>query len=421
MKKQNETLQESGSEQPLLSICIPTYKRPQILKETLEHLAEIDDLEMEVVIFDDYSEDETVTVAEAFRDRFLKFRFHCQAKNCGTMINTQAAMSLASGKYSYTLSDDDRVIPATLKKAIVIMEGDESIVAVYCGHQEWNLKTDRITDHKLVGKKIVYGPFEKITMFEQHVLPYFPVVRTEIFQRYCFYDELTFGFWRLIAQLFEHGSIAIIPELVYTHVHTEPRYEHNLTEAWYHEKHRSDFELFFASLNRDVTKEMRANVAQFVSSRSIDVYMQGYRFARVKNDYLTQRHYLLKASAYGIVAREAIIEWEFANILYLVSEKIIESIKWFDNLEYLVFEKGLVSSKVRELMADLYEELPPVLELERDAFIERENSQGEFYIAEHYETLEQRKTLHKVFQPRQASVHDVISTVKLTNTPIVFP
>ena len=53
------------SSKPTLSICIPTYRRPQILGETLTHLSEIKELDLEVVVSDNASGDETREVVES--------------------------------------------------------------------------------------------------------------------------------------------------------------------------------------------------------------------------------------------------------------------------------------------------------------------------------------------------------------------
>ena len=55
-------------EKPLLSICIPTYNRAELLRDNLEHIVSDPDFddEVEIVISDHCSTDETRTVGEEY-------------------------------------------------------------------------------------------------------------------------------------------------------------------------------------------------------------------------------------------------------------------------------------------------------------------------------------------------------------------
>ncbi len=60
--------------QPLLSICIPTFNRAEILRETLAHLAETLDTSIEIVVSNNCSGDHTVDVLEDFKKKWERFR-----------------------------------------------------------------------------------------------------------------------------------------------------------------------------------------------------------------------------------------------------------------------------------------------------------------------------------------------------------
>ena len=94
---------------PLLSICIPTYNRANLLRETLAHLREVCSEDVEIVISDNCSGDDTQDAIRAFAPRFAHFRSFRQTENRGAVANFAAAMSAARGKYLYPLCDDDRI------------------------------------------------------------------------------------------------------------------------------------------------------------------------------------------------------------------------------------------------------------------------------------------------------------------------
>ncbi len=119
--------------QPLLSICIPTFNRAEILRETLAHLAETLDTSVDIVVSNNCSSDHTVDVLEDFKKKWERFRYVRLDKEVFMTENAIVAVSMATGKYMYMFCDDDRVVIEGLNKAVKMMEEREDIVAVF-GH-----------------------------------------------------------------------------------------------------------------------------------------------------------------------------------------------------------------------------------------------------------------------------------------------
>jgi abequosyltransferase len=92
----------------MLSICIPTYNRAIMLAELLDSIIaqELED-EIEVVVSDDASRDDTVAVVESYNDRIKNYKFISQPKNLGMMPNFLAVAAAASGEYIWLMGDDD--------------------------------------------------------------------------------------------------------------------------------------------------------------------------------------------------------------------------------------------------------------------------------------------------------------------------
>ena len=59
---------------PRLSICIPTFNREGLLRETLTHLREVCDEDIEIAISDNCSSDGTQDVIDSFAGQFQHFR-----------------------------------------------------------------------------------------------------------------------------------------------------------------------------------------------------------------------------------------------------------------------------------------------------------------------------------------------------------
>lgn len=88
------------TDQPLLSICIATLNRAEILRETLNHLAEVLDPSFEIVVSNNCSSDHTFDVLDDFKKRWERLNYITQTKKIIAMENFNAAIRMAQGKIS---------------------------------------------------------------------------------------------------------------------------------------------------------------------------------------------------------------------------------------------------------------------------------------------------------------------------------
>lgn len=94
------------SKRPLLSICIPTYNRAEVLKETLAQLScnpEVDD-DVEIVVSDNCSIDETQAVVQSFASTMPNVRYFRNEENV-LDLNFIRVLDRAEGQYLKLLND----------------------------------------------------------------------------------------------------------------------------------------------------------------------------------------------------------------------------------------------------------------------------------------------------------------------------
>lgn len=91
---------------PILSLCIPTYNRAEILEVSLSKLYEnpMIDNRVEIIVSDNASTDNTQDVCRVFESRFSNFRYYRNDKNVRDW-NFSIALSYAKGKYIRLLND----------------------------------------------------------------------------------------------------------------------------------------------------------------------------------------------------------------------------------------------------------------------------------------------------------------------------
>jgi acetyltransferase-like isoleucine patch superfamily enzyme len=130
----------------LLSICIPTYNRADFLKKTLETITQqsifVDTTEVEIVISDNCSSDNTEVVGRLFSSEYPgKIRYFRNESNVGPDVNFEIALSKGNGSYlklhndnllvrNGSLAEILKVIKATLleKPIIFLTNGNNNIV-----------------------------------------------------------------------------------------------------------------------------------------------------------------------------------------------------------------------------------------------------------------------------------------------------
>ena len=110
---------------PNVSVCIPTYNRRELIKETLDSVFAQSYKDFEVVIVDDGSTDGT---EQMIADAGYDVRYHWQ-ENAGDADARNTLIKLAKGKYISFLDSDDLLWPDALERMVkAIPDGDDNVI-----------------------------------------------------------------------------------------------------------------------------------------------------------------------------------------------------------------------------------------------------------------------------------------------------
>lgn len=129
--------QPSGSfPEPFVSIIVSTFRRPEVLRETLAALTNIDYPAHlhEIVVVDDGSGDETPQVVQSFQHNCSKLCYHRQA-NSGVATARNNGARVARGEVLIFLDDDIMVEPDVIRRHLAAM--DEFGACLVNGHWEF--------------------------------------------------------------------------------------------------------------------------------------------------------------------------------------------------------------------------------------------------------------------------------------------
>lgn len=118
-------------EKPLVSFCVPTYGRGTFLGATLRSALAQTISNIEVIVVDDCSPDNTAEVMRGFNDK--RIRYVRNDKNLGVPENLNRAVSMGRGEYLVLLEDHDLLEPTYLEAVLDIAERYPSVGFIATG------------------------------------------------------------------------------------------------------------------------------------------------------------------------------------------------------------------------------------------------------------------------------------------------
>jgi len=121
---------------PKVSIFIPTYNRANYLPQAIESALAQDYPNLEVVVSDNASMDNTQEVIKKYMNN-PRFKYFRNLENVGLVKNWRKALyTYATGDWALMLSDDDYLLDNSyISKAIDLTESDKEIVLVFANYK----------------------------------------------------------------------------------------------------------------------------------------------------------------------------------------------------------------------------------------------------------------------------------------------
>ncbi len=120
---------EPGTATALVSIVVATHNGERFLKEQLDSLVQQTYPHIEIIVVDDASSDDTVSILKTYQSRYPHMRFYFNSETIGHVRNFEKGMQLAAGEYIALCDHDDIWMPAKIERLISII-GDSDLA--YC-------------------------------------------------------------------------------------------------------------------------------------------------------------------------------------------------------------------------------------------------------------------------------------------------
>ena len=116
-----------------VSVVIPCYNYARYLPEAVGSVLAQHDVDVEVIVVDDASSDDSVAVARALAARDDRVTVLVNEQNSGPVPTFNRGLDAAMGEYLVRLDADDALTPGSLSRAVALMQAVPSVGLVY-GH-----------------------------------------------------------------------------------------------------------------------------------------------------------------------------------------------------------------------------------------------------------------------------------------------
>lgn len=121
-----------GAPEPLLTVVLPNFNHARHLPAALTALLAQERPADEIVVVDDGSTDDSLSVAAAFAARHPSVRIIASERNEGAIAALNKGMMVARGRYLYMAAADDTVLPGFFAHALAMLAANPDC-GLFCG------------------------------------------------------------------------------------------------------------------------------------------------------------------------------------------------------------------------------------------------------------------------------------------------
>lgn len=122
----------TATTEPLVSVIVPTRNRASLLSRALDSVLRQAFDNIELIVVDDASDDDTSLVIDSYRQRFSKFQYIRNETRHGGAEARNIGISRANGEFIAFLDDDDEWLPGKTSKQLELFARSPDIGAVTC-------------------------------------------------------------------------------------------------------------------------------------------------------------------------------------------------------------------------------------------------------------------------------------------------
>jgi glycosyltransferase involved in cell wall biosynthesis len=200
-----ELSQRRNTEWPLVTIVTPSYNQGRFIRDTIESVLSQTYPNIEYIVIDALSTDETATVCAEYAGR-LTF---ISEKDSGQSDAINKGFRLAKGEFVAWLNSDDIFLPGAIERAVDAFEQEPELGAVYGEGYQIDI------DGKVKQRFEVTEPFNlwKLVYLSDYILQQTVFFRRAVFAEVGFVDEaLYYGMdWEILIRIGKRYMLRYLP------------------------------------------------------------------------------------------------------------------------------------------------------------------------------------------------------------------
>ncbi|MGB0178216.1 MAG: glycosyltransferase family 2 protein [Owenweeksia sp.] len=142
---------------PRISVIIPNYNHAPFLEERIESVLNQTYQDIEIILLDDKSTDNSVSILERYSERDPRITFYPNTENSGSpFAQWNKGVELARGEILWIAESDDSCEPGFLEELITILDKNPEVGIAYC-QSDLVDEDGKLINNYLKNLEFIYG------------------------------------------------------------------------------------------------------------------------------------------------------------------------------------------------------------------------------------------------------------------------
>jgi len=292
-------------EEKLISVCIPVYNGEKYIEETLNSISDQTYKNIEIIISDNASTDNTGTIVMKYLDKDTRIQYSRNEVNLGYSGNLNKLIDLAQSEYIAIFHADDIYQPTIIEEQVIFLDNNPSLGGCFTlgksidssGKQ---IKSDFIyNSSNLQADLIVDSKFYITRLFEIGTIFICPtsMIKKSVYQELNGYS-LTVKYVEDVdmwARILEKYNLGIIAKELFSY-----RIHNNQASSYYISSHRKDLTVLLKYLDDYLQKhpKYREKYKDMIYERIAYDYIKVAKYSIFSNDYQNYKRCILESRKY---------------------------------------------------------------------------------------------------------------------------
>lgn len=394
----------------ILSICVPTYNRAIFLDEFLERLAGFEQLDYELVISDNASEDDTAQILLKWRPYLKRVYYIRQEKTLTPPENVCAVCNAARGDYIFRIADDDLLIEDGLIAAKRILDEDPTCAAVYGSWHICDYNFEKV-EHRNDYERMRIRRDQPIEMYFRYWTVELPMFRRELFQRHMlgYTKQLPLDF-HAAGRFLSRGDLIFIPDLL-AKIRGHPGQDsQELYGFRLLQEYLTDYELFLS----EVPGLKLSDMVPALLHKCINTYLVAMSRAVSHGKFLDARNMMKKAMAYRIDdIRAKAVAFEKTHLPAVLADYMFELCRLNPTIKHVILERSVDAAAYLPLIERKLEGRTDVRVVAREELLSLPPEEADLVIAGDAATLARRLQVPGTNPAKHRCLDDIVEACSL--------